>query len=169
MKAFCLRNSRRRLDEFLASLSESAEDVKVEIKNKKESTKVTIKEKTGKSEEEIEDDVEKSEREQGIGEEIKVRAETAGGKSFVKVDLSFDTVATDKEALLAEIVERFSLDAENAASLLKVEEEAEDDEDRPQVKVKTGAEGSEVDVKLRFTINSTEESAIVAPWSRGRN
>ena len=150
------------LDEFLASLSESAEDVKVEIKNKKESTKVTIKEKTGKSEEEIEDDVEKSEREQGIGEEIKVRAETVGGKSFVKVDLSFDTAATDKEALLAEIVERFSLDAENAASLLKVEEEAEDDEDRLQVKVKTGAEGSEVDVKLRFTINSTEESAIVA-------
>lgn len=157
-----------KLDEFLALLSESAEDVKVEIKNKKESTKVTIKEKTGKSEEEIEDDVKKSEREQGIGEEIKVRAETVGGKSFIKVDLSFDTAATDKEALLAEIVERFSLNADTAASLLKVESEevaeeeaVEEESERLQVKVKTEEDGSEVTVKLRFSLNSTDTARIV--------
>ena len=55
-----------RLDEFLVSVGESAEDVKVEIKSKKKDlTKIRIKEQTGKSKEEIEEDVEKLERGKG--------------------------------------------------------------------------------------------------------
>ena len=172
------------MDEFLVSLGESAEDVKVEIKSKKDLTKIRIKEQTGKSKEEIEEDVEKLERGKGLlGEKIKVRAETDGGKSLVKVELSFDTSAADKEALLAEIVERFSLDADTAASLLKVEdkdeknaengdgeetetkeaaEEAEtvEEEERLQVKVKTEDGSSEVTIKLRFSLNSTDTAEI---------
>lgn len=157
------------LDEFLASLSESAEEVEIEIKSKKDGTKIKIKEKTGKSEKEIDEDMEQLEDELGLGEEnLKVRAEVADGKAAVKVDLKFDSLITDKGALLAEIADKFSLNAETAASLLKVEEEVgdEDEEENEEgmlrIKVKTDAEASEVNVKLRFMINSTEESAIVA-------
>ncbi len=155
-----------KLDEFLASLGESAEEVEVEIKNKKDKTKIRIKEKTGKSEEEIEDEVEKLEREKGLLEEkIKVRAETFEGKSSVKVELKFDTSTTDKEALLAEIAEKFSLDADLAASLLKVEEEEDQEEaeaeERLRVKVKIDEQGSDVTVKLRFSVDSADTAEIV--------
>ncbi|MEK6899628.1 MAG: DUF5667 domain-containing protein [Nanoarchaeota archaeon] len=157
-----------RLDEFLASLGESAEEVEVEIKSKRDETKIKIKDKTGKSEEEIDEEIEDLEDELGLGEErLKVRAEVIDGKTLVKVNLKFDSLTTDKQALLAEIVERFSLDTETAASLLKIEdtedtEDAEDTEEMLRVKVKTDVSLSEVDVKLRFAVNSTEEDAIVA-------
>ena len=80
-------------------------------------------------------------------------------------------------------MERFSLDADTAASLLKVEdkdeknaengdgeetetkeaaEEAEtvEEEERLQVKVKTEDGSSEVTIKLRFSLNSTDTAEI---------
>lgn len=162
-----------KLDEFLASLNESAEDLRVEIKSKESKTIIRIKETTGKSEQEIEEKLKRWKQERELEEKLKVRAEIEDGVSVVKVDRRFETNTTDREALLTEIVDQFFIDAEMAASLLKVEEddenesEAEEAEDREeaerlQVKVKMENDGSEVRVKLRFSLNSTDRGQIIA-------
>ncbi|MDP3699212.1 MAG: DUF5667 domain-containing protein [Nanoarchaeota archaeon] len=154
------------LDEFLASLGGSAENVKIEIKNKKDETKLKIKTKTGKSDEEIEQDIQLLEIKKGLLEEkVKIRAEVVDGKTIVKVEQKFETKTTGEEALLSEILEKFSLSAEEAALLLKIEteeaEQAEDQDERLKVKVKIEEGLSEVEVKLRFVLNSIEEAAIL--------
>ena len=155
------------LDDFLASLGDSAEEVKLEIKNKKDETKLKIKIKTGKSDEEIEQEIQLLEIKKGLlDEKVEVKAEVINGKTIVKVELKFETITTEEEALLPEILEKFSLSAEEAVLLLKIEteetdEEAEDQNERLKVKVKIEEGLSEVEVKMRFVLNSAEETAIL--------
>lgn len=167
------------LDGFLATLGESAEEVEIEIKSRKEETKIKIKEKTGKSKEQIEEEVKKREMEKGLQKEkIKVRAEIIGSKVLVNVNSEFETTATNADALLDEIQEKFSLNAEEAELLLKIEPEEETDENTDEenpaedlgerLKVKVNIEDAlaEVEVKLRFVIdygdnNTADKAAIV--------
>ncbi len=154
------------LDNFLASLGGSAENVKIEIENKKDETKLKIKTKTGKSDEEIEQEIGLLEIKKGLLEEkVKVRAEIVDGRTVVKMELKFETETTDEEALLSEILEKFSLSAEEAVLLLKIETEeageAENQDEKLTVKVKIEKGLSEVEVKLRFVLDSDEETVIL--------
>jgi len=153
-----------KLDAFLQSLDGSADDVKLEIKNKKDGTKIRIRQETGKSEIEIEQEIGKLEIEKGIFKyKLKLKAEISGNKSFVEVEIEFDTETTDADALIDEIIEKFSLDAETTDALLKLEvaDEEKEKEDRLKIKAEIEDTTSEVEVELRFSLDSINRSDIV--------
>ncbi len=146
-----------KLDEFLNSLEGDVREVKIEIKNKKTEIKIKIMQQTGKTEDEVDEEIEELES------EIKVKAEIIGDKTEIKVEQEFETETTDKEALISEIIDRFSLDRETAGSLLKIEEEEEEELEEEKLKVKIEIEEgiSEVKIKLKFILNATDRGAIL--------
>ncbi len=100
-------------------------------------------------------------KEKGSG--LVVKAETEGGVSFVKAELKFISSAANKEDLVKEILDRFSLTKEEADALLKLESGDIDagDSDRLRIRAREKGEGTEVEVELRFLLNTEDRNVIV--------
>lgn len=150
------------INSLLDSLKDQTGEVKIEIKNKKDKTKIKLKQETGKSEEEIENEVEDLEEEIGL-EEIEVKVEIIGNKTQVKIENEFSTDAVDKNAIVDEIIKKFALDKETVNRMLKTETEDEEEleKDRLKVEAKTEDGITEVEVELRFTLDTTDKQIIV--------
>ena len=154
-----------KLGEFLKSLVDNTDAAKIEIKNEKEKTKIKIKQETGKTDEEIEDEIEELEEELGILEqEIEVKARIIGNVTVIKIENEFETRTIDKDALVDEIINKFKLDNNTTSSILDLkteEEEEEFEEDKLKIKAEIEDDISEVEIKLRFTLNSTSRDDII--------
>ena len=144
-----------RLEEFLNSLKNNVDEVEIEIKNKKDKTKIRIREKTGKSEEDIEREFET---------EIEVKAEIINGQVQVKIENEFSVNITDRELIIDEIINRFSLTAEDVDRLLKIETEEDEglDEERLRAEVEVEEGVTEIEVELRFILNTIDRELIVS-------
>jgi len=94
--------------------------------------------------------------------ELTVRAETFGGKSEVKVKLEFLTENTDQSLIIDEIIENFALTYEEANEALKIEEEDDIElEEKFEVEIEIGNEYSEVEVELRFVLDTIDREMII--------
>jgi len=150
------------IDSILASLEGQTGKVEIEIKNKKDKTKIKIKIETGKSDEEIDDDIEKLEINAGVSG-IKVKAETLGSQSEVKIERKFSTTTTDRNAIIQEIIEKFALDNEMADAALKIEEGDEEElEEKFRVRVRVKDGMAKVEVKLKFILDATDRESILS-------
>ncbi len=142
------------ISSLLDSLKGQTGEIKMAIKNKKDKTKIKIKQETGKSEEEIEKEIEL--------EGIEVKAEIKGNKAQIKIENEFLTDVIDRSAIVDEIIKRFALDKETVNKILKIETEEEElEKDRLKVEAKTEEGITGIEVKLRFTLDTTEREAIV--------
>ncbi|MBR9680200.1 MAG: hypothetical protein GOU98_00015 [Candidatus Altiarchaeota archaeon] len=151
-----------RLDEFLASLSENTENAQIQIQNKKDDTKIKIKIKTGETEIEVEQRIEKLEIEHGLLEEkIEVRGKVYGNKTYVKLELEYDTNKTVLNEVLDEFLQKLYLDTNKADALLEMESGDEIIEDLFRVKVEIEDDGSEIEARLRFVVDATERNQVV--------
>ncbi len=150
------------INSLLDSLKGQTGEIEVEIKNKKDKTKIKIKQETGKSEDEIDDEIEDLEEEIGL-KEVEVKAEIIGNKALVKIENEFSTDAIDKNAIIDEIIKRFALDQETVKKILEIETEEEEElgKDRLKVEAKTKEGLTEIEVKLRFMLNTTDREAII--------
>ncbi len=151
------------LDDFLASLSDDTDEIKLEIKEHKKETKIKIIAKTGKSETELEEEIEEKEREEGVLEDDReVQAHIIGERAQVRIKYDFDTRTTDRDALIDEMVERFSLDSSEVDAILELVDEDENDDwaDRLRIKAEIRDDVAEVEMKLWFSLNSSERGLI---------
>ncbi len=95
--------------------------------------------------------------------EKKLRASTLGDSSEVKIELEFVTETTDSELLIDEILENFVVTQEEAENALKIQTEDNDGlEDKFSVEIETKDGMSEVEVELRFVLDSTDRDEIIA-------
>lgn len=95
--------------------------------------------------------------------EKKLRASTLGDSSEVKIDLEFVTDTTDSELLIDEILENFLVTQEEAEDSLKIQIEDDDElEEKFKVEIETEDGISEVEVELRFVLDSTDRDEIIA-------
>ena len=95
--------------------------------------------------------------------EKKLRASTLGDSSEVKIELEFVTETTDSELLIDEILENFVVTQEEAEDALKIQIEDDDGlEDKFSVEIETRDGMSEVEVELRFVLDSTDRDEIIA-------
>ena len=150
------------IDSILASLEGQTGEVEIEIENKKGETKIKIKIETGKSDEEIDKDIEKLEIDAGVSG-IEVKAEIVGSQSEVKIERKFSTTTTDRDAIIDEIIQKFALDSEMADVALELEVEDEDEELKEKFKVEVEIEEgiAEVEVKLKFILDTTDRGEIL--------
>jgi len=150
------------IDSILASLEGQTGEVEIEIENKKDKTKIKIKLETGKSDEEVNKDIEKLEIDAGVSG-IEVKAEIVGSQSEVKIERKFSTTTTDRDAIIDEIIEKFALDREIADVALELEVEDEDKELKEKFKVEVEIEEgiAEVEVKLKFILDTTDRGEIL--------
>jgi len=94
--------------------------------------------------------------------ELTVRAETLGDQSEVKVKLEFLTDNTDLVLIIDEIIENFALTYEEADNALKIEEEDDNGlEEKFEVEIEIGNEYSEVEVELRFVLDTIDREMII--------
>ena len=94
--------------------------------------------------------------------ELTVRAETLGDQSEVKVNLEFLTDNTDLVLIIDEIIENFALTYEEADNALKIEEEDDNElEEKFEVEIEIGNEYSEVEVELRFVLDTIDREMII--------
>ena len=94
--------------------------------------------------------------------ELTVRAETLGDQSEVKVKLEFLTDNTDLVLIIDEIIENFALTYEEADNALKIEEEDDNElEEKFEVEIEIGNEYSEVEVELRFVLDTIDREMII--------
>jgi hypothetical protein len=94
--------------------------------------------------------------------ELTVRAKTFGDQSEVKVKLEFQTDNTDLALIIDEIIENFALTSEEADNALKIEEEDENDlEEKFEVEIEIENEYSEVEVELRFILDTIDREMII--------
>ena len=94
--------------------------------------------------------------------ELKIRAETLGDQSEVKVKLKFSTSNTDIDSLIDEIIDEFSVTREQADDALKIEEEDDEElEEKFEVEVKIEDGIADVEVELRFVLDSTDREDIL--------
>ena len=94
--------------------------------------------------------------------ELKIRAETLGDQSEVKVKLKFSTSNTDIDSLIDEIIDEFSLSREQADDALKIEEEDDGElEEKFEVEVEIKDGIADVEVELRFVLDSTDREDIL--------
>lgn len=154
---------------IVESMKGKSGQVEIEVENGKERIKIKIKQETGKTDDQINEiEIElrdKAERSVGAGfvDGVKVRAETEGTISIVKLETKFETTTTDKTALVNEILDKFSLTKEQAESGLRIETgDIGNDNDRLEIKVKNKDAKMEVEVKLRFLISSTDRATLVS-------
>ncbi len=95
--------------------------------------------------------------------ELTVRAETLGEQSEVKIKLEFLTGNTDQALIIDEIIENFSLTAEEADNALKIEEEDDNDlEEKFEIEIEIGDGSSEVEIELRFILDTIDREMIIA-------
>ena len=95
--------------------------------------------------------------------EKKLRASTLGDSSEVKIELEFVTETTDSELLIDEILENFVVTQEEAENALKIQIEDDDElEEKFKVEIDTEDGISEVEVELRFVLDSTDRDEIIA-------
>jgi len=95
--------------------------------------------------------------------EKKLRASTFGDSSEVKIELEFVTDTTDSELLIDEILENFLVTQEEAEDSLKIQTEDDDElEEKFKVEIDTEDGMSEVEVELRFVLDSTDRDEIIA-------
>jgi len=95
--------------------------------------------------------------------EKKLRASTLGDSSEVKIELEFVTDTIDSELLIDEILENFVVTQEEAENALKIQTEDDDElEDKFTVEIETKDGMSEVEVELRFVLDSTDRDEIIA-------
>lgn len=94
--------------------------------------------------------------------ELKIRAETLGDQTEVKVKLKFSSGTTDIDSLTDEIIEEFSLTREQADAALTIEE-GDDDVLKEKFEVEVEIEDgiSDVEVELRFVLDSTDREDIL--------
>ncbi|MBI2451747.1 hypothetical protein HYV50_01560 [Candidatus Pacearchaeota archaeon] len=151
---------RKKLEEFIASLGENVEKVKIVIKDKEEETLTKIEIETGKTKIEIIDELGK------LKEEKIVRSEVFDTYSVIKVGYRFTTRTTDREKLLAEIIERFAVSEDEVDSLLKIEnaEDNESDRDKLWIKIETRVKDdigiSQVKIILRKNVDVVSEDEL---------
>jgi len=94
--------------------------------------------------------------------ELTVRAETLGDKSEVKVKLEFLTENTDLVLIIDEIIQNFALTSEEADKALKIDEEDDNElEEKFEVEIEIGNEYSEVEVELRFVLDTIDREMII--------
>jgi len=94
--------------------------------------------------------------------ELTVRAETLEDQSEVKVKLEFLTKNTDLVLIIDEIIENFALTYEEADNALKIEEEDDNElEEKFEVEIEIGNEYSEVEVELRFVLDTIDREMII--------
>jgi hypothetical protein len=95
--------------------------------------------------------------------EKKLRASTLGDSSEVKIELEFVTDTTDSELLIDEILENFLVTPEEAEDSLKIQIEDDDElEEKFKAEIETEDGISEVEVELRFILDSTDRDEIIA-------
>ena len=95
--------------------------------------------------------------------EKKLRASILGDSSEVKIELEFVTDTTDSELLIDEILKNFVVTLEEAEDALKIQAEDDDElEDRFIVEIETKRGLSEVEVELRYVLDSTDRDEIIA-------
>ena len=124
-----------------------------------EAMKLEVKEEFDDSEDETDDtsDIKSDTLEK------KLRASTLGDSSEVKIELEFVTDTIDSELLIDEILENFVVTQEEAENALKIQTEDDDElEDKFTVEIETEDGMSEVEVELRFVLDSTDRDEIIA-------
>ena len=95
--------------------------------------------------------------------EYKVRAETLENQSEVKLELEFATETTSYATIVNEIIANFALDEVNAGILLKIQQDDDGElEEKFEIEIENKDGYSEVEVELRFVLNSTIEGDIIA-------
>ncbi|HIG52150.1 hypothetical protein CXT76_01445 [Candidatus Parvarchaeota archaeon] len=150
-----------KLLEFISSLEGNMDKIKIEIRNKKEKTFTKIEKRTGKTRKEIMDQHGKL-RERNI-----IKAKIIGESSIVKIEKRFTTRTSNKEEIIDQIIEKFSISEEYANNYLKIEREDSEelDEDiglkiKIDIKEKDGIALAKVKVKLKFR-NGIEKELMV--------
>jgi len=95
--------------------------------------------------------------------EKKLRASTLGESSEVKIELEFSTDTVDSELLIDEILENFLVSQEEAEDILKIQVEDDDEvEEKFTVEIETEGGVSEVEVELRYVLDSTNRDDIIS-------
>ena len=95
--------------------------------------------------------------------ERKLRASTLGDSSEVKIELEFVTYTTDSELLIDEILENFLVTPEEAEDFLKIQTEDDNElENKFTVEVEIDDGIIEVEVELRYVLDSTDRDEIIA-------
>lgn len=100
-----------------------------------------------------------------------VKAQIKGTQTEVQIKKVFYTTTTDKDELILEVVEKFSLDKDTASSLLKIEkEDSEDNEEnqetseqseRLEISVSLNNQFTVVRVEKKFVLNTTDKAEIL--------
>ena len=94
--------------------------------------------------------------------EQKVQAEIVGEQVQVKVELEFFSDTTEIELIIEEIIDEFALTKEQADELLKIEEEDDKElEEKFEVEIEIEKQYSEVEVELRFVLDTTDRDEIL--------
>jgi len=95
--------------------------------------------------------------------ERKLRASTLGDSSEVKIELEFVTETIDSELLIDEILANFVVTQEEAENALKIQPEDDDElEEKFKAEIETEDGVSEVEVELRFVLDSTNRDDIIS-------
>lgn len=96
--------------------------------------------------------------------EKKLRAYTLGDSSEVKIKLEFVTDITDSDLLIDEILENFLVTKNEAEDILKIQEKDDDDklEEKFKVEIEMEDNFSEVEVELRYILDSTNRDDIIS-------
>lgn len=150
------------IDSILEAMEGKTGEVEIKTDNKKQETKIKIKQQTGKSDEEIDDEVEELEIEANVAG-LEVEAEIVGDQSEIKIGREFSTTTVDRDAIIDEIIREFVLDRETADTALEIEVETEEKELEEKFKVEVEVEDgiAEVEVKLKFILNSVDREDIL--------
>ncbi len=94
--------------------------------------------------------------------EYKVRAKTLGTQSEVKLELEFATETISHETIVNEIIANFVLDEVKALELLKIQQDDDGElEEKFEIEIENKNGYSEVEVELRFILDSTDRTAIL--------
>ena len=112
---------------------------------------------------ELEDD--KDSNDFGIdGMDKKLRAYTLGDSTEVKIKLEFFTTTTDSDLLIDEILDNFLVTQDEAEDFLKIQDKDDDDEleEKFKVDVEMDNDFSEIEVELRYILDSTNRDDIIS-------
>ena len=128
--------------------------------------KLEVKQEFDDSDDEIEDKTNENDKSHDlkIGTlEKKLRASTLGESSEVKIELEFVTETIDSELLIDEILANFVVTQEEAENALKIQPEDDDElEEKFKAEIETEDGVSEVEVELRFVLDSTNRDDIIS-------
>ena len=94
--------------------------------------------------------------------EKKLRASIFGDSSEVKIELKFITDTTDSILLIDEILANFMVTQEEAEDALKIQEDDDELEEKFKVEIEIKDGISEVEVELRYVLDSTNRDEIIS-------